>query len=189
MCWLPLCRHKHRTEHRTCKNRFKWKREKPNTIQLLSLDTIHGWECVLTGRCATAQAVTECAVPLGLNSTWAPCGRVVGVEAVLNLAHAQKKYFPSFFFSPQLVCLPLTQRMLPRCRISPSLIASLSTHTTTKNPACVYSACRDWPVLAVCRPLFRCFLCCSWTLSSTRKRNETVTTQTASRCECAGLRS
>lgn len=82
---------------------------------------------------AAAQAVKECAVPLGLNSTWAPCGRVVGVEAVLNLAHAQK-YFPSLFF--QLVCLPFTQK-LRYCYFSISDVIFINTYNNKESSLCL----------------------------------------------------
>lgn len=48
------------------------------TIQLAQFHTINS-ENVSWLDAVTAVAVKECAVPLGLNSTWAPCGHVVGV--------------------------------------------------------------------------------------------------------------
>lgn len=41
------------------------------------------------------------------------------------------------------------------------------THKTGKQP--IFN---DWPVLVVCHPLSRCFLCCFWTLPSAGKRQK-----------------
>lgn len=184
MCWLPLCRHKHRilllhnhsiviTEPAT---HFRWKEKQTSTIQFLQLDAASA-ESVLIGWCYSAGTKRVCRASgfkLHTRSLWS-CGWCVG-----SIKPGTRAKILSIFFSS--LSAFLSHRML--CSYYKMLYFSISdcifvNTRRMKNPACVQSACRDWPVLVGCRPLCRCFLCCSWTLSSTRERNKIVTTQTA----------